>query len=382
MPAPGWRPGCPGAEVEGRALQCFSRCTGEASRLLAGPRRGLGRPVQTEAAAETQGGLGAGRQGGQSPPAQPLLLTHPSVEEIDAPSRASVPRSPRSPAPKLGPPGKEGPARALAGALPTGLRGGDWCRQRVRPPPFGPRRLPGPGRGGARGGEGGGRGGALSAAAPPPAPGGHPTGRLGSALARERGARAPPAPTYRPPLDPHPPLRCDRRSNMAARGAPEAPPTSASGSHPPAGTTPTATEWVRPRPRPAPRRVRRVHGNGGRAAGGGRCPAAQPRAGRGRRPAEAARAEAAPFPGNGGAAGAGSGDGAGSGAMSGGAGRRRRRLVLHVDLNNTVVAADAVSGQGPRAALNTFLSTVTWGRAGAAGERRGLRGPGGGGGGG
>lgn len=162
MPAPGWRPGCPGAEVEGRALQCFSRCTGEASRLLAGPRRGLGRPVQTEAAAETQGGLGAGRQGGQSPPAQPLLLTHPSVEEIDAPSRASVPRSPRSPAPKLGPPGKEGPARALAGALPTGLRGGDWCRQRVRPPPFGPRRLPGPGRGG-RGGERAGAGAGPSA---------------------------------------------------------------------------------------------------------------------------------------------------------------------------------------------------------------------------
>ncbi|KAK4815315.1 hypothetical protein QYF61_026220 [Mycteria americana] len=53
--------------------------------------------------------------------------------------------------------------------------------------------------------------------------------------------------------------------------------------------------------------------------------------------------------------------------MSGGAGRRRR-LVLHVDLNNTVVAADAMSGQGPRAALNVFLSTVTWGRAGAAGE--------------
>ncbi|XP_025943819.1 uncharacterized protein LOC112976597 isoform X4 [Apteryx rowi] len=47
---------------------------------------------------------------------------------------------------------------------------------------------------------------------------------------------------------------------------------------------------------------------------------------------------------------------------------RRRRLVLHVDLNNTVVAADAVSGQGPRAALNSFLSTVTWGAAGPAGE--------------
>lgn len=56
--------------------------------------------------------------------------------------------------------------------------------------------------------------------------------------------------------------------------------------------------------------------------------------------------------------------------MSGGAGRRRR-LVLHVDLNNTVVVADTVTGQAPSAALNTFLSTVTWGRAGAAGERRG-----------
>uniref|UniRef100_A0A8C3K548 Uncharacterized protein n=1 Tax=Calidris pygmaea TaxID=425635 RepID=A0A8C3K548_9CHAR len=54
--------------------------------------------------------------------------------------------------------------------------------------------------------------------------------------------------------------------------------------------------------------------------------------------------------------------------MSGDGGAGRRRLVLHVDLNNTVVAADAVSGQGPRAALNTFLSTVTWGRDGAAGE--------------
>lgn len=55
-----------------------------------------------------------------------------------------------------------------------------------------------------------------------------------------------------------------------------------------------------------------------------------------------------------------------AGAMSGRAGRRR--LVLHVDLNNTVLAADAVSGQGPRAALNSFLCTATWGRAGADGE--------------
>ena len=54
--------------------------------------------------------------------------------------------------------------------------------------------------------------------------------------------------------------------------------------------------------------------------------------------------------------------------MSGRAGRRR--LVLHVDLNNTVVAADAVSGLGPREALNVFLSTATWGREGADGERR------------
>ncbi|XP_065605458.1 uncharacterized protein LOC136056969 [Cyrtonyx montezumae] len=52
--------------------------------------------------------------------------------------------------------------------------------------------------------------------------------------------------------------------------------------------------------------------------------------------------------------------------MSGRAGRRR--LVLHVDLNNTVVAADAVSGQGPREALNSFLSTATWGRERADGE--------------
>ncbi|XP_040538339.1 uncharacterized protein LOC416055 isoform X1 [Gallus gallus] len=52
--------------------------------------------------------------------------------------------------------------------------------------------------------------------------------------------------------------------------------------------------------------------------------------------------------------------------MSGRAGRRR--LVLHVDLNNTVVAADAVSGLGPREALNVFLSTATWGREGADGK--------------
>ncbi|XP_035193843.1 uncharacterized protein LOC118173424 isoform X2 [Oxyura jamaicensis] len=53
--------------------------------------------------------------------------------------------------------------------------------------------------------------------------------------------------------------------------------------------------------------------------------------------------------------------------MSGRAGRRRR-LVLHMDINNTVLAADTVTGTGPRAALNSFLCTATWGRTGADGE--------------
>lgn len=97
------------------------------------------------------------------------------------------------------------------------------------------------------------------------------------------------------------------------------------------------------------------------------------RARQGAPPGRLRRAEAAPFPGNGLRV---AGSGADSGTMSGRAGRRR--LVLHVDLNNTVVAADAVSGLGPREALNIFLSTATWGREGADGERR-ARGPGAGG---
>ncbi|XP_041282036.1 uncharacterized protein LOC121347442 [Onychostruthus taczanowskii] len=131
---------------------------------------------------------------------------------------------------------------------------------------------------------------------------------------------------------------------MAARGAPEAPslplPVSLRGpghshSHGARSVTPP------PPPPPCPRQRRP-----------GPSPGRQ-----GAPLAEAARAEAAPSPGN----------GVGVGAMSGGAGRRRR-LVLHVDLNNTVVVADTVTGQAPRAALNTFLSTVTWGRVGAAGQ--------------
>uniref|UniRef100_A0A8C3BYJ8 Uncharacterized protein n=1 Tax=Cairina moschata TaxID=8855 RepID=A0A8C3BYJ8_CAIMO len=55
-----------------------------------------------------------------------------------------------------------------------------------------------------------------------------------------------------------------------------------------------------------------------------------------------------------------------AGAMSGRAGRRR--LVLHVDINSTVLPADTVSGHGPREALNSFLCTATWGRDGPGGE--------------
>ncbi|XP_029975747.1 uncharacterized protein LOC115408919 [Salarias fasciatus] len=43
-------------------------------------------------------------------------------------------------------------------------------------------------------------------------------------------------------------------------------------------------------------------------------------------------------------------------------GRRRKKLVLHIDLNNTILVSDAVTGQGTVAALDYFLTTVTWGR--------------------
>ncbi|KAI3357094.1 hypothetical protein L3Q82_015564 [Scortum barcoo] len=45
-----------------------------------------------------------------------------------------------------------------------------------------------------------------------------------------------------------------------------------------------------------------------------------------------------------------------------GARGQKRKVVLHVDLNNTILVSDAVTGQGTVAALNYFLSTVTWGR--------------------
>lgn len=41
---------------------------------------------------------------------------------------------------------------------------------------------------------------------------------------------------------------------------------------------------------------------------------------------------------------------------------RRKKVVLHVDLNNTILISDAVTSQGTVAALDYFLTTVTWGR--------------------
>ncbi|KAG9332472.1 hypothetical protein JZ751_014570 [Albula glossodonta] len=40
----------------------------------------------------------------------------------------------------------------------------------------------------------------------------------------------------------------------------------------------------------------------------------------------------------------------------------QRKLILHVDLNSTILVSDAVTKQGTIAALDYFLSTVTWGR--------------------
>ncbi|XP_061474841.1 uncharacterized protein LOC133380810 isoform X2 [Rhineura floridana] len=47
---------------------------------------------------------------------------------------------------------------------------------------------------------------------------------------------------------------------------------------------------------------------------------------------------------------------------------KKRKLVLHIDLNNTILVSDAITGQDPRAALNYFLSTVTWGKISPTGE--------------
>ncbi|XP_056380729.1 uncharacterized protein LOC130275988 [Hyla sarda] len=47
---------------------------------------------------------------------------------------------------------------------------------------------------------------------------------------------------------------------------------------------------------------------------------------------------------------------------------KKRKLILHLDLNNTILVSDAATGQGPRAALNSYLSTVAWGCISDIGE--------------
>ncbi|XP_076840383.1 uncharacterized protein LOC143485083 [Brachyhypopomus gauderio] len=41
---------------------------------------------------------------------------------------------------------------------------------------------------------------------------------------------------------------------------------------------------------------------------------------------------------------------------------RNKKVIIHFDLNNTILVSDAVTNQGTVAALEYFLSTVTWGR--------------------
>lgn len=41
---------------------------------------------------------------------------------------------------------------------------------------------------------------------------------------------------------------------------------------------------------------------------------------------------------------------------------QRKKIVLHIDLNNTILVSDAVTSQGTVAALDYFLTTVTWGK--------------------
>ncbi|KAM6470546.1 uncharacterized protein PHA67_019666 isoform 1-T1 [Liasis olivaceus] len=47
---------------------------------------------------------------------------------------------------------------------------------------------------------------------------------------------------------------------------------------------------------------------------------------------------------------------------------KKRKLVLHIDLNNTILVSDSVTKQDPSAALNYYLSTVTWGKLSHTGE--------------
>ncbi|KAM9342395.1 uncharacterized protein KZ484_015110 [Pholidichthys leucotaenia] len=49
-------------------------------------------------------------------------------------------------------------------------------------------------------------------------------------------------------------------------------------------------------------------------------------------------------------------------------GERRKKLVIHVDLNNTILVSDAVTAQSTIAALDYFLTTVTWGKVSSNGR--------------
>lgn len=42
--------------------------------------------------------------------------------------------------------------------------------------------------------------------------------------------------------------------------------------------------------------------------------------------------------------------------------QNQKKLVLHVDLNSTILVSDGVTAQGSVAALDYYLSTVTWGK--------------------
>lgn len=47
-----------------------------------------------------------------------------------------------------------------------------------------------------------------------------------------------------------------------------------------------------------------------------------------------------------------------------------KRTVLHVDLNSTILVSDAVTCQGTIAALDYFLTTVTWGKINKHGKNK------------
>ena len=41
---------------------------------------------------------------------------------------------------------------------------------------------------------------------------------------------------------------------------------------------------------------------------------------------------------------------------------KKNRLLLHFDIRNTVLVADSVTNCGTEEAINSYLSSVTWGK--------------------